>query len=126
MAEIDDLKMILRNADISCITDAKTFQEQKVRFGECIIFVSSLERREAEIRAKDIDEFAEDAKKQIVDFDTFKIVAVSRDESLVFLEISLIFLINSSSPLSTKSLNKFASSSSPTWLMNFFQISCLV
>jgi len=59
MAEIDDLKMILRNADISCITDAKTFQEQKVRFGECIIFVSSLERREAEIRAKAIDEFAE-------------------------------------------------------------------
>ena len=58
MAEIDDLKMILRNADISCITDAKTFQEQKVRFGECIIFVSSLERREAEIRAKAIDEFA--------------------------------------------------------------------
>lgn len=47
----DDLKMILRNADINCITDAKTFQEQKMRFGECIIFVSSLERREAEIRA---------------------------------------------------------------------------
>ena len=67
MAEIDDLKMILRNADIGCITDAKTFQEQKIRFGECVIFVSSLERREAEIRAMAISEFAEKLKEELRD-----------------------------------------------------------
>lgn len=64
MAELDDLKMILRNADVSCITDAKTYTEQKIRFGECIIFVSSLERREAEIRNKAIDEFADMLHKE--------------------------------------------------------------
>lgn len=68
MAEIDDLKMILRNADVSCITDAKTNAEQKIRFGECIIFVSGLERREAEIRAKAISEFAERCNQKITDF----------------------------------------------------------
>ena len=61
---------------------------------------------------------------QIVDFDTLRIVVVCLNDSLVFLEISLIFLISSSLPLSTKSFSKFASSSSPTSWVNFFQISC--
>ena len=66
-------------------------------------------------------------KLQIVDFDAFKILAsFLTDNLLFFLMISLILSMAFPSPFSTKSLSKLAISSSPTSLINSFQISCLV
>lgn len=46
MKVIDDLKMILRHASVNCITDAKTYTEQKARYNDVVAYVYALEQNE--------------------------------------------------------------------------------
>ena len=44
MGKYEDLKMIVRNAGIECITDAKTYTEQKARYRDVVDLVDCLDR----------------------------------------------------------------------------------
>lgn len=46
MNRLNDLKMILENAGVQCITDAKTYTEQKDRYNAVMEYVNSLEQNE--------------------------------------------------------------------------------
>lgn len=55
MSVISDIKMILENANAMCITDAKTYTEQKARFRDAKNYVCEMEC----VRADVIREFAD-------------------------------------------------------------------
>lgn len=65
MAVIQDLKMILSNATTTCITNARTYTEEKARYRAVVDYVNQLERHDQEIRNEAITEFAERLKKAI-------------------------------------------------------------
>lgn len=77
MSVISDIKMILENADAMCITDAKTYTEQKARIRDANNYVCEMDC----VRVDAIREFAE---RLIEELETVvKQKAEEREHSLV-------------------------------------------